>query len=210
MIAPMTKEDFQARFDVSRETVERLDAYLVMLKRWQKAINLVGPATLNDPWRRHILDCAQLLSLIPEDDGDLYDLGSGAGLPGLVLAIMGRRHVHLVESDQRKAQFLREVTRSLDLPVKIMVQRIESLPEGCATIVTARALAPLPRLLDLAVPLLRPGAICFFLKGKAARDELTEACKSWRMSIHSFPSLSDPTASVIQLRDIIRAPLHRQ
>ena len=206
----MTPDEFAALADVSRETLSRLDDYLALMKRWQGAINLVGSATLADPWRRHILDSAQLLRYMPADSGEVYDLGSGAGLPGLVLAIMGRTGIHLVESDQRKAQFQREVVRTLGLDVEIHAQRIDSLPPGCADLVTARALAPLPRLLDLAAGLLRPNTICLFLKGQRASDELTEAHKCWRMSSNSYPSLSDPSASVLKIWDIVRAPLHRQ
>lgn len=206
----MTPEDFRAKVNVSRETMASLDTYLKLLTRWQQAINLVGPKTLSDPWRRHIFDCAQLLDHLPSTAHVLYDLGSGAGLPGLVLAIMGRENVHLVESDQRKAQFLREVARQLDLSVHIHNERIEGLPSGVADIVTARALAPLSRLLDLAAPLLTPDAVCLFLKGQNATDELTEARKSWNMSTDIFPSLSDPSASILKLRNVERASLHRQ
>ncbi|MGI9499653.1 MAG: 16S rRNA (guanine(527)-N(7))-methyltransferase RsmG [Geminicoccaceae bacterium] len=206
----MSMEDFTAYIDVSRETLARLEAYLTLLKRWQGAINLVGPATLADPWRRHLLDSAQLMRHVPKEAGTIYDLGSGAGLPGVILAIMGKADVHLVESDQRKAQFLREVARSLNLGIDIHAQRIECLPSKCAGVVTARALAPLSRLLDLAVPLLRPDSICLFLKGRSASDELTEARKCWRMSLQSFPSLSDSSASVLKLRDIASAPLYRE
>lgn len=206
----MTRAEFATLTNVSRETLSRFDAYLALLQRWQKAINLVGPATLNDPWRRHLLDSAQLIAHIPDETGVIYDLGSGAGLPGLILAILGCGGVHLVESDQRKAQFLREVARKLDLNVDVHAARIETLPAKSADVVTARALAPLPRLLDLAGGLLKPHAICLFLKGRNASDELTEARKYWRMSSEFFPSLSDPSASVLKLQDIERAPFHRQ
>ncbi|MEZ5932937.1 MAG: 16S rRNA (guanine(527)-N(7))-methyltransferase RsmG [Alphaproteobacteria bacterium] len=205
----ISQSEFADLANVSRETLERLTAYLDLIKRWQPAINLVGPATLADAWRRHILDSAQLLPHLPDDLVALYDLGSGAGLPGMVLAIMGQGKIHLVESDQRKAQFLKEVARILDIDIKIHVQRIETLPPLCATVVTARALAPLPRLLDLAAPLLQPGGHCLFLKGQTLPDELTEARKCWRMQSHSFPSLSEPSASILKLWDIERAPLHR-
>jgi 16S rRNA (guanine527-N7)-methyltransferase len=206
----MTANDFAELVDVSRETLRQLEDYLELMERWQRAINLVGPKTLADPWRRHILDSAQLFLHLPKKTGAVYDLGSGAGLPGLVLAIMGRDDLHLVESDRRKGQFLKEVVRSLDLHVHVHVQRIETLPARCADVIIARALAPLPRLLDLVFPLLRPASVCYFPKGRSASDELTDARKCWRMSADSFPSLSDPSASVLKLRDIIRAPLHRQ
>ncbi len=209
MNAALTPKEFAAILDVSRETLGRLQVYLELLKRWQRAINLVGNGTLNDPWRRHLLDSAQLMALMPVGPGHVYDLGSGGGLPGLVLAIMGRRHVHLVETDRRKAQFLLEAARTLDLDVTVHACRIEALPRQCATILTARALAPLPRLLDLAFPLLAPSGQCLFLKGRGARDELTQTSKCWRMSAEFIPSLSDPEASILQLRDIERAPLHR-
>ncbi|NJO37702.1 MAG: 16S rRNA (guanine(527)-N(7))-methyltransferase RsmG [Rhizobiales bacterium] len=206
----MTPGDFAALVDVSRETVIRLETYLDLIRRWQRAINLVGPSTLDDPWRRHILDSAQLLRHLPATPAALYDLGSGAGLPGMVLAIMGHGDVHLVESDRRKVQFLKEAARVLDLSIAIHEQRIEALPAACATVITARALAPLPVLLDLAAPLLQPGGQCLFLKGRRLPDELTEARKCWRMTNHSFASLSEPSASVLKLWDIERAPLHRE
>ena len=206
----MAPEDFRAKTDVSRETLASLETYLALLARWQQAINLVGPKTLSDPWRRHILDCAQLLDHLPSRSEALYDLGSGAGLPGLVLAILGCEQVHLIESDQRKAQFLREVARQLNLKVHIHAARIEDLQSNAADVVTARALAPLPRLLDLANTVLRPGAICLFLKGQNATGELTEARKSWSMNADIFPSLSDPSASILKLRNVERASLHCQ
>ena len=210
MTEPMTAKAFAELVDVSRETLRQLEDYLELMTRWQRAINLVGPKTLVDPWRRHILDSAQLFRHLPKEVGTIYDLGSGAGLPGVILAIMGRAGIHLVESDRRKAQFLKEVIRRFDLQVDVHAQRIESLPVRCADVITARALAPLPLLLDLAFPLLRPDSVCYFLKGRSALDELTEARKCWRMSAESFPSLSDSSASVLKLWDIVRAPLHRQ
>ena len=209
-LRPLTPAAFAELIDVSRETLERLDLYLDLLKRWQKAINLVGLKTLEDPWRRHILDCAQLINYLPPHAGTIVDLGSGAGLPGLILAIFGQSKVHLVESDQRKALFLKEASRRLAVDVTIHVQRIEALGPLAPDVVTARALAPLPRLLDLASPLLSRDTMCLFLKGRHGKDELTEASKSWMMTAHSFPSLSDPSASVLKLWEIERAPLHRQ
>lgn len=207
---PLTSAEFAKKIDVSRETLERLDLYLDLLKRWQRAINLVGPKTLADPWRRHVLDSAQLMNYLPSPSSTIVDLGSGAGLPGLVLAILGQSNVHLVESDQRKAQFLKEVARNLAVDVTIHVKRIEALEPMAPDVLTARALAPLSRLLTLVQPLLRRDTICLFLKGRHGKDELTEAGKSWMMASQVFPSLSDPSASVLKLWEIERAPLHRQ
>ena len=206
----LTADAFASQINVSRETLERLRLYLDLLGKWQRAINLVGQKTLSDPWRRHVLDCAQLTAYLPEGPCRIMDLGSGAGLPGLILAILGKRDVHLVESDHRKAQFLRETSRKLDLDVTIHVCRIEALKPLSADVITARALAPLPKLLDLAEPFLRPDVFCLFLKGRQGKDELTEAGKSWMMASQIFPSLSDPSASVLKLWEIERAPLHRK
>jgi len=133
---------------VSRETRERLNTYAELLRKWQRSINLVGPKTLDDLWNRHFVDSAQLLPLIPPTARVLVDFGSGAGFPGLVLAILGMAEVHLIESDQRKATFLREVARATGTPVTVHAKRIEQVTPFPADIVSARALAPLGDLLD--------------------------------------------------------------
>lgn len=207
---PLTPIGFSRKVDVSRETLACLEHYLALLVHWQKAINLVGSKTLVDPWRRHILDSAQLIHYLPADTGVIVDLGSGAGLPGLVLAILGQQKVHLVESDQRKALFLKEAARILAIDVTIHAKRIDALEPLAPHVLTARALAPLPRLLDLASPLISRNTTCLFLKGRHGKDELTEAQKHWMMASECLPSMSDPSASVLKLWEIERAPLHRK
>jgi 16S rRNA (guanine527-N7)-methyltransferase len=202
---PLSRAAFGAQLGVSRETLERLTLHLELLARWQTAINLVGPATLADPWRRHMLDSAQLLAHLPEDARGLLDLGSGAGFPGLVLAILGVPDVTLIESDRRKAQFLREVARATDTAVTIHAERAERLAPVAVSVVTARALAPLPRLLPLAVRFLAADGVCLLLKGASVGDELTEAAKTWHMAAELFPSLSAPSGTVLKLRGIARA-----
>lgn len=203
-VPPEIPPDVRAQLDVSRETWERLALYLDLLVRWNRAINLVGRSTLADPWRRHILDSAQLRAHIPRKAEKFVDLGSGAGLPGLVLAILGCAHIHLVEADARKAQFLREAARATGTTnVSVECRRIETLAME-ADVVTARALAPLPRLLALAAPLLSPRTICLFLKGRSAREELTEALQDWTMTSDLRPSLSDPDGRIIVLTRICR------
>jgi 16S rRNA (guanine527-N7)-methyltransferase len=206
---PLTPQGFAiemagAGINVSRETLERLENYLELLRRWQAAINLVGASTLADPWRRHILDCAQIAPHVPGAAGTVLDLGSGAGLPGLVLALLGVPGVQLVESDQRKAQFLREAARVTRAPVVVHASRIEQL-ELCADVVTARALAPLPRLLDLASRFLAPQSLCLFLKGETAPDELTEARQSWHMQCEIVPSRSGASGVLLKLEGVGRA-----
>jgi 16S rRNA (guanine527-N7)-methyltransferase len=139
----------------------------------------------------------------------LVDLGSGAGFPGMVLALMGTRGVHLIESDRRKAQFLREVARVTGTSVRVHAERVERIPGWRADVITARALAPLPRLLALAERFMTSDSVCLFLKGRSGAHELTEARVSWHMETEMFPSLSEPTGMVLQLRGIRRAR-HRQ
>jgi 16S rRNA (guanine527-N7)-methyltransferase len=200
----LTRDGFARLCNVSRETLARLEAYVGLLQAWNRRINLVGVTTMGDPWRRHILDSAQLLPFLPAGARTLVDLGSGAGLPGLVLAILGVPEVHLVESDQRKAAFLREAARIAATPVQIHVQRAERLGALTADVVTARALAPLPDLLDIAERFLSNHSICLFLKGRGAGDEVAEAGKTWDMTVRLEPSRSDPGGNVVIVRNLAR------
>ena len=174
-----------------------------LLTKWQKRINLVAASTMPDLWRRHMYDSAQLAGHIPPHSaapGPLLDLGSGAGFPGLVLAILGRPQIHLVESNGQKSLFLAEVARQTDTEVRIHSRRIEDLPQNhFARFITARAVAPLPKLLGLAAPFLAEKGEMFFLKGKKARDELTDSQKKWKMSVKIHPSLSDPSGTILQI-----------
>jgi 16S rRNA (guanine527-N7)-methyltransferase len=202
-------DGFVAETCVSRETVQRLEAYAELLVRWQKRINLVSPATLPDLWRRHMIDSAQLLSLLPTDGRPVIDLGSGAGFPALVLAIMGTQQVHLIESDQRKCVFLAEAARVAGLqagsnPV-IHNRRIEDIAGVPPGTVIARACAPLDRLLSYAQKFLWHGGKCLFLKGANVEQELTAARKSWTMDVERIPSVSDPQGCILRLGNIRRA-----
>lgn len=203
MSAPLTETGFAALIDVSRETSERLAAYVALLTKWNAKINLVGPATLADVWRRHILDSAQIHPLVA-DAGVLVDLGSGAGLPGLILAILGGPQIHLIESDARKCAFLHEAARVTGAKLTIHNKRIEAAPRLEADVVTARALAPLAQLLDHAVRFLKPAGKCVFLKGARQADELTEARKSWHMKVTERPSLSDPSGVILEVESPVR------
>lgn len=209
---PMTAEEFRAAANVSRETMERLERYAALLEKWNRAINLVARGSLTHLWRRHMLDSAQLWPLLPPSQGRprrILDLGSGAGFPGLVLAILGTAEggveLHLVEADKKKAAFLREAARIAEAPVTLHVQRIESLAPFPVDAVTARACAPLPRLLDYAAPFLRlhqpgaPPAVGLFLKGRDVDRELTEARKKWKIEAKLLPSRTDPAAKILQI-----------
>ena len=200
----MDRAAFADATGVSRETLARLDIYATELVRWNKAINLVAPRSLDDLWRRHFLDSWQLLSLAGDRDGAWIDLGSGGGFPGLVLAACGVRDLILVESDQRKCVFLRETARRMDTPVTVVAARIEEAGLPVASVISARALAPLPRLLELAAPLSDPDTHFLFPKGQDVDTELTEATKYWTFQVTRTPSLSDPRGVVLSLRELNR------
>lgn len=202
-------ESFLTATHVSRETIERLAIYESLLRKWQKSINLVSATTLPELWWRHMLDSAQLTDLAPPDARIWADLGSGGGFPGLVIAIILRESpgfsMHLVESDQRKCVFLREVARETGAPAEVHNQRIEAFSAESGLkpdIVSARALAPLGRLLDWAAPLFGPQTLGLFLKGQGAEVELTEARKRWIFEAEFSPSRSDPSGCVLKLRGL--------
>ena len=191
---------------VSRETAARLDRFVALLLTWQRSINLVAASTVPTLWTRHVSDSLQLLSLAPEARTWL-DLGSGGGFPGLALACAladtpGCR-VDLVESNARKAALLREAARILCLPAVVHCARIEEFVlrwSEAADVVTARALAPLPRLLGYAAPVLEKGAQGLFPKGQDVEVELTEATKSWNIVAELVPSLTDPRGRIVVVR----------
>jgi 16S rRNA (guanine527-N7)-methyltransferase len=200
-------EDFAARFGVSRETIGKLLAYEALLRQWQKTINLVAPSTLDDIWDRHFADSAQLLALAPAEARTWLDLGSGAGFPGLVLAVLladrGGTSMALIESDTRKAAFLREVARQTGAPVDILCTRIEkSATHAKLDVITARALAPLPRLLDLAAPYFTADTEGLFLKGREAQAEVDQALKRWDFSVALHQSQTDREGRVVEVRGL--------
>ena len=201
---PLGPTGFARITSVSRETLSRLSAYVDLLEQWNRRINLVGRNTMGDIWRRHILDAAQLYPLLPRRTRILIDFGSGAGIPGLVLAAMGVAEVHLVESDQRKAAFLREAIRVMDIPAVVHPERIEKLAAFSADVITARALTDLPELLDLAERFLQPRTICLFPKGRSVEDELSAAGEAWAMSAERLQSRSDPSGVILKLEALSR------
>lgn len=200
----LTPDQFCSETGVSRETRDRLQVYADLLVKWQKAVNLVGPSTLSDIWRRHFQDSAQLLPLAPGGARIWVDLGSGAGFPGLVLAILGAPEVHLIESDGRKCAFMQEVARATRATVRIHRCRIENAPRLRADVCVARALAPLTALLSHAARFSDQDTVCLFLKGQDVEAELTEAAKSWTMQIERLPSQSDPSGTILRVKGFHR------
>lgn len=194
-----------AALGVSRETHSRLIGFVECLLRWNRTVNLISKADENNVWPRHVQDSLQLASLMTPYPERAIDLGSGGGFPGLVLCIATGIPFDLVEADQRKAAFLREAARLAQAPARIHATRAETLLLKPAMIVTARALAPLPQLLTLAVPFVAPNGACLFLKGANAEDELTAAATQWHMHAERIASRTSPGASVLRISEIVPA-----
>ena len=187
------------------ETRARLEAFQETLVRWNAAINLVSRRDMPVLWRRHIEDSLQLADLPGPMPARAIDLGSGAGFPGIILAIATGMHVDLVEEDQRKCAFLREAARITAAPVTVHATAIETVAIGPAPLITARALAPVAKLLDLGARLLAPGGECWFLKGRDAEAELAAArAAGWTMTVERIPSRTDPEGVILRLGAISR------
>lgn len=205
---PLDRAGFAAATGADDRALADLEAYRGLLEDWNQRMNLVGPATLPDFWSRHALDSAQLLVLAP---GALTwaDLGTGAGLPGVVLAILGRNrpgfHVHLVESMAKRCRFLEAVADQLSLPASVHNARAEAL-DLTVDIVTSRACAPLVRLLGYARPYFRRGATGLFLKGQDVVAEIEDATRSWDFEVEILPSLSDDRGRILRIRSSGRGP----
>ncbi len=202
----MTPEFFRDQTNVSRETLARLVNYAEILQRWQSKINLISPGSQNSLWTRHMLDSAQLIDHIPPETKIITDLGSGAGFPGLVIAIVTGIETHLVESDSRKSAFLREVIRQTGATARVHNFRAEDIDPWPSSIITARALAPLPKLLSYAAPFLRASMsdkppYCLFLKGITWQEELTAAEDSWHIQCQDVVSMTDPASRILILKN---------
>jgi 16S rRNA (guanine527-N7)-methyltransferase len=191
---------------VSRETVARLDRFAALLVEWQSRFNLIAASTASRIWTRHIADSLQLVGLAPKAR-KWADLGSGAGFPGVpiacVLAEQADAEVHLIESNNKKAAFLREAIQATGAPAVVHAERVADFSKrfrGELEIVTARALAPLPKLLSIAYPLLKTGAEGIFPKGQDVEAELTQAAKCWSIQASLVPSRTDPKSRVVLIR----------
>ncbi|MBE88135.1 MAG: 16S rRNA (guanine(527)-N(7))-methyltransferase RsmG [Rhodospirillaceae bacterium] len=199
---PLTADQMMAEIVVSRETIQKFELYLNLLKKWNGAINLVSKRSLLDPWRRHILDCAQLSPLIPRTTKHLIDLGSGAGLPGLILAIL-RPEIgcELIESDQRKAAFLREAARVVNCEITVHAQRIEDVIDKVqhAEVITARALSAIEPLLNIIKPVLNEKKLCIFPKAEGIDKEIEALPSDWKVTTRILQSLSDRRGKILVL-----------
>lgn len=201
----MDRQTFAETFNVPRGTLDRLDIHADMLKDWQKRMNLVGPATLEDIWGRHFADSAQLAALVPPGRRWL-DIGAGGGFPGLVLAAMGRGSFILVESVAKKARFLDAVRAALDLSdrVEVINARVETLPTLGVDVATARATAPLATLFGWAIHHVRPGGLFLFPKGRRWAEEVAAARPRFDFDLETRPSLTDPESRILLARAVRR------
>jgi 16S rRNA (guanine527-N7)-methyltransferase len=201
--------ELESRFTaVSRESWDRLDTYVALLLKWQERINLIAPSTVSEVWERHVADSLQLLPFVPSTTQQIADLGSGGGLPGIVLACATNANVHLYESNGRKCAFLQEALRQTGGKGNVHQVRVEALSGATyvpqVTIVTARAFAPLDTLLALAEPFLKRGATGVFHKGQKVEDELTRVAKSWRIQAVQHPSVIDSQSVILEVNEVSR------
>jgi 16S rRNA (guanine(527)-N(7))-methyltransferase RsmG len=207
--APLSLSDFRRLTGVSRETADRLEAYSDLLERWQRRINLVSTASLGDRWRRHFLDAAQLVPLIAGPPRRIADIGSGAGFPGLVLALMGAGPVDLIESDGRKCAFLSEAVRITGAPARVIHGRAEEATlDAPAEVITARGFGPIERILDVTEPIAGPETIYLLPRGRNASERLTDSSKQTNMRIERYASITEPGGVILRLTEVWSGPFH--
>lgn len=185
--------------NVSRETIEKLEIYVDLLKQWNKKINLVSNQGMEQVWERHVFDSFQLIDYLDPSVRSIADLGTGGGFPGLVLALSTQIPVTLIESDLRKTVFLREVLRQTQTQAKVICQRIEAVDTVKVDVVTARALSSLDHLLRFSEDKLNEQGYCLFLKGKSADLEIEEAQKKWQINYETFSSQTNADGVIVKV-----------
>ncbi len=200
-------EALQQVVGVSRETMDDLTQFVMLLQKWNRAINLVSPNSLPAVWERHIIDSAQLFPFIPPSTRSIADVGTGGGFPGLVLAILSRRdaperRVTLIESDKRKCAFLLTASSQLELNVKVVAERIEHADPCAADMLTSRALAPLSQLLGYAERHLKSDGTALLLKGRTAEAEVEEALASWSLDLKRRESKTTDDAVILEITNL--------
>ena len=200
-------KNFMEKYNVSRETFEKLSEYHSLLEEWQKKLNLVSKNSFEDAWNRHFADSAQLFKFLPEQAQTLLDFGSGAGFPGMVIAIMAQEKtpylkVTLVESIKKKTLYLNEVAQRLSVQVTIINDRIENLPPQKVDVITSRAMAPLEKLLDYATPFCKKESVCIFPKGKKYAEELAAAHRRQKFKCRIEASETDAESRILIVSNI--------
>ena len=199
MTPPLTL--LKNKYNVSHETLSQLSSYHDLLLKWQKRLNLISPNTIDNIWDRHILDCAQLCSFLPTERYRILDVGSGAGLPGIILSVLTNHEIHLVESDQRKCAFLRTVLSRIDAVAEVHETRLEEMPNMNVDIITARAFAPIPRLLALTEKQHHPKIRFLLLKGRDVNSELINI-SSWKKLrvLNRHASITSEDGCILELQ----------
>ena len=204
-------EEFQEPTNVSRETIERLEKYSEVLKKWSAKLNLIGPGTVDHIWHRHFLDSAQFLPHAPPKNSGIpkvwADIGSGAGFPGMVLAIMGASPMHLVEANSNKCEFLAAVASATGTEVTIHDRQVENMIAGDFSptgvdVITVRAVSPLPKLLKSLRGIITPKTVLLLAAGQDIEASLTKAGKSWKMTVERLPSLTHPASNILRIQDL--------
>ena len=199
------RAQFLSAFPVSRETEERLARYEALLLQRNQTLSLISATTEDTIWTRHFLDSAQLLPLIPQPERPVVDIGTGAGFPGLVLAILGLPDVHLVENNMHKVAFLKAVIEDIGLSVTVHGMKSDAVRPFAAGVVTARALKPLSELIGLGRRFLSADSVCIFPKGRRAEEEMAVAARKWHMKAERFPSMTDPESTIFRLSGVTEA-----
>ncbi len=204
-----TYEKFCSHVIVSRETYEKLCVFRKILIKWQNSINLISKSTIKNIWERHFLDSAQLYTFVKDVEGNIIDFGSGAGFPGMVMAIMGKKNIHLVESDYKKCIFLNEIAMQTETDITIHNCRIEDLSFINADLITCRALASLSKLIDYVEIFINKSLgeknefpKLLFLKGKSYYSEVLDLNKNKKISFEEYPSITDKHGKILYINKV--------
>lgn len=191
-------------FNLSKKQKDLFDQYIVELSKYNNHTNLVGKSTLVDPWKSHILDCLQILPFINSKKTSILDMGTGAGLPGILFSILGFSKVTLVDSNRKKTNFLKIIKKEMGLNFDVILNRLEKIDNIKFDLITSRALANLEKLITYSQKFLKKNTVLIFLKGKTVNDELISAKKKWNFQYEKHKSLSDQRGCVLVIRDIKR------
>ncbi len=194
-------QDFVNQFEVSRETSDQLEGFVSLLKEWNERLNLIGASTVPDLWMRHVVDSGQLIKYLNKDDV-IYDFGSGAGFPGIVLSLLGIEKMHLVESDSRKAKFLQEAAKISDREIIVHNKRIEAINIEKADVITARALAPLDKMLSMICRFSSVTGRIILFKGRNVDQEILQACKKFKFDYDLYPSVVANDSWIIEIKNL--------
>ena len=200
----MTKDEIIKKFNINSSQEKLLNTYIFNLKKYNKHTNLVGNSTLEDPWKRHVLDCLQILPTLNNYNHSILDMGTGAGFPGLILSIMGCKNVTLVDSNNKKIKFVENLSKKLNLSYKTSHERIENLNNKKYDFVVSRALANLNKLFFYSQNLVKDNTVLIFLKGKNVKNEISEAKKKWKFFCNETKSLSNKQGMVLKIEGLIR------